>query len=363
MVVDGGGILQYGRVRKSNFDTGEDVVSPYLWSRGIRRIDVLVATHAHEDHIGGLKSIMENFRPAEFWTGANPPEALIAQARALHIRVLEQHLSPPFDFSGARIQFLSPPEGYAAPKIGNNDSLAFRITYGSRAFLLTGDLERPMEGILLGEGVDLRADVLKVGHHGSKTSTMEPFLEAVAPSIAIISAGYENSFGHPHPDVIRRLEERHITVLRTDDDGLVTVRTDGRSLAFDSMAWGIPQVWPAPPICFESSNPLKPSDTIERSTSEHFWCFRRVIALRLSAILIASLVLAVPGSVWSTPPASTDDASLEIVGRYLDATRTQQEVLRGAQMEMNVHADLPKLGKAGHASGPEDHFQVRQDHL
>ncbi len=128
MVVDGGGILQYGRARKSNFDTGEDVVSPYLWSRGIRRIDILVATHAHEDHIGGLKSIMENFRPSEFWVGANPPQALMAQARELHIRVFEQQLSPPFDFSGARIQFLSPPDGYTAPKIGNNDSLAFRVT-------------------------------------------------------------------------------------------------------------------------------------------------------------------------------------------------------------------------------------------
>lgn len=237
MVVDGGGILQYGRARKSNFDTGEDVVSPYLWSRGIRRIDILVATHAHEDHIGGLKSIMENFRPSEFWVGANPPQALMARAKELHIRVFEQQLSPPFDFSGARIQFLSPPDGYTAPKVGNNDSLAFRVTFGSRSFLLTGDLERPMEGILLSEGVDLHADVLKVGHHGSKTSTMEPFLEAVAPSIAIISAGFENSFGHPHPDVVRRLQDQHVTVLRTDHDGLVTVRTDGRNLKFDTMAW------------------------------------------------------------------------------------------------------------------------------
>ncbi len=237
VLVDGGGILQYGRVRKSSFDMGEDVVSPYLWSRGIRRLDVLVATHAHEDHIGGLKSVMENFRPSEFWVGANPPEALVKQAEALHIQVVQGHLALPFDFGGARVQFLSPPEDYASTKTGNNDSLAFRVLYGSRIFLLTGDMERPMEGALLAQGMDLHADVLKVGHHGSKTSTIPPFLEAVSPSIAIVSAGYENSFGHPHPDVVRRLGERHITLLRTDLDGMVTVQTDGNWLHYDTMVW------------------------------------------------------------------------------------------------------------------------------
>jgi competence protein ComEC len=242
MLVDGGGLLQFGNARKSNprksnLDIGEDVVSPYLWTRGIKTLDVVVATHAHEDHIGGLPAILENFRPRELWVGANPPEPLIQLARRLGVRVLDRRVSPPFDFSGATIEIVSPPEDYSAVNLGNNDSLAFRVSFGARAFLLTGDLEKPMEARLLSEGLAEHADVLKVGHHGSKTSSTPAFLDAISPQVAIVSAGYENSFGHPHPDVIKRLEDRHAAILRTDLDGLVTVSTDGKHLWFDQMAW------------------------------------------------------------------------------------------------------------------------------
>ena len=112
-----------------------------------------------------------------------------------------------------------------------------RITYGSRSFLLTGDMERGIEAKLLAAGADLHADVLKVGHHGSRTSSTEPFLEAVSPSVALISAGFENSFGHPHPDVLGRLSALHAAILRTDLDGLVSARTDGHALWFDLQTW------------------------------------------------------------------------------------------------------------------------------
>jgi len=116
----------------------------------------------------------------------------------------------------------------------NNDSLAFRITYGQRSFLLTGDMERPMELRALAAGAPLRADVLKVGHHGSNTSSIEPFLDAVSPAFAIISDGFENSFRHPHPKVLERLSEHHAHVFRTDTDGLTTVRTDGRRITVET---------------------------------------------------------------------------------------------------------------------------------
>lgn len=237
MLIDGGGILQFGRARKSNLDIGEDVVSSYLWDRGIRSLDCVVETHAHQDHIGGLPAVLENFRPTELWTGANASPQLNDQAATLGVKVTQKHAGEAVDYSGARVEILSPPVDYLASKTGNNDSLAFRVSYGSRSFLLTGDMERPMEGILLADERELHADVLKVGHHGSRTSTMQPFLDAVGPSVAIISAGYENSFGHPHRDVVERLSARHTAILRTDQDGLVNVATDGERLWFDQMAW------------------------------------------------------------------------------------------------------------------------------
>jgi len=243
MVIDGGGVLQFGRIRRrSNLDTGEDVVSPYLWNRRIARIDVLVATHAHEDHSGGIGALIENFHPRELWTGASPLPRVLERAARFHVPVIERRAAPPFQFSGATIEILSPPSDYGLHSPGNNDSLAFRIAYGSRSFLLTGDMEKPMEARLLGQ--PLKSDVLKVGHHGSKTSTTQPFLDLVSPSIAIISAGFENSFGHPHKDVIGRLNIQHTAVFRTDLNGLVTIRTDGRRIWSDTMTQhGISPWW------------------------------------------------------------------------------------------------------------------------
>jgi len=136
-----------------------------------------------------------------------------------------------FDFGGTRIEILSPPSDYVAPASPkNNDSLAMRIIFHERSFLLTGDMERPMEMRALSSGRPLAADVLKVGHHGSNTSSTGEFLDAVSPIFAVISDGFENSFHHPHPQVLERLAAHRAGALRTDFDGLITIRTDGRRI-------------------------------------------------------------------------------------------------------------------------------------
>ena len=235
MLVDGGGVLSFGRSVKPRFDIGEDVVSPYLWTRSIRKIDVVVLTHAHDDHARGLPAIIENFHPSELWTGATPKSeawsAVLGAAQTERVKILPMQSGRKFDFGGARIDVLSPPSDYVAaeaPK--NNDSLALRITYGQRSFLLTGDMEKPMEQRLLISGEPLRADVLKVGHHGSNTSSTDPFLDAVAPEFAAISDGFANSFHHPHPQVLARLAAHRAEVFRTDQQGLITIRTDGHKI-------------------------------------------------------------------------------------------------------------------------------------
>ncbi|MCX6633255.1 MAG: ComEC/Rec2 family competence protein [Candidatus Solibacter sp.] len=235
MLVDGGGIPAFGRVARSQLDIGEDVVAPYLWDRGFRTLDVVALSHAHDDHSGGLAALISAFHPREVWTGFTPegPEwrAVHDKAVAVGAKIVPLRAPGRFAFGGAAIEVLAPTPDYVPvgePK--NNDSLVLRVTFGHRSFLLSGDVERGIEQEMV-YGHELRpTDVLKVPHHGSRTSSTEEFLSAVRPAFAVISAGFENSYGHPHPAVVERLRQHHAAILRTDLDGMVTIRTDGSRL-------------------------------------------------------------------------------------------------------------------------------------
>jgi competence protein ComEC len=235
LIVDGGGIPTFAGRASAQLDTGEDVVAPYLWERGFRTVDAIALSHGHDDHIGGLPALATDFHPRELWTGATPDSPAWDKLRAAADRAgtrLRPLAAPArFPFGGAEIEVLAPLPGYIpadTPK--NNDSLVLRIVYGPHSFLLTGDVERQIELWMLAENEVRRTDVLKVAHHGSRTSSTELFLDAVQPTFAVISAGFENSYGHPNREVVQRLEQRGAAVLRTDLDGLVTIRSDGHRL-------------------------------------------------------------------------------------------------------------------------------------
>ncbi len=239
MLIDAGGIPSFGRTRKPGIDIGEDVVSPYLWSRSIKHLDVVAMTHAHEDHMGGMSAVLRNFHPRELWTGAtqDSPEwrSVRETAERLHVTIRQMQRGAPFAFGGTALQVLAPGPDYVADeKPKNDDSLVMRIRFGRTSFLMTGDMEKRIENELAGAGLLEHDDVLKVGHHGSRTSSTSQLLDLERPAFGVISVGFDNSYGHPHPLTLQALEEHRVVTYRTDEEGLITVVSDGRRLRIET---------------------------------------------------------------------------------------------------------------------------------
>lgn len=242
MLIDGGGLAGSAWVggRRSGLDVGEDVVSPYLWSRGLQRLDVVALTHAHHDHLDGLHSVLDNFRVGELWIGRDEEtrafESLLAEARARGVNVVHQIKGARFDWQGVRGEVLWPPDPGPVEEASNDDSLVLRLSEGGVRFLLAGDIQQHVEEKLAQDRAPLAVDFLKVPHHGSKTSSTEAFLAAVAPRVAVISVGETNPFAHPSENVIERYDHAGVRLLRTDRDGAVTALTDGQSLSVHAYA-------------------------------------------------------------------------------------------------------------------------------
>jgi competence protein ComEC len=226
MLIDGGG------TRDGMFDTGARIVEPFLRARGIARLDIVALSHPHPDHLNGLFRILQRFPVGAFWSsgddGHNPEyDRLLDLARARAVPTPEISPRP---LGRARVEPLGPYlEGHIAAPPGltvNDASLVLRIDYGTRSLLFPGDLEADGEGELCGRralGETVRSDVLKVPHHGSRTSSSDELLEAVAPRLAVMSLGWHNQFHFPAPEVLARYALRGAQVLRTDRDGAVTV--------------------------------------------------------------------------------------------------------------------------------------------
>jgi competence protein ComEC len=229
-LVDAGGFPNFRDDEPSAFDVGERIVAPYLGTRGIKRLAFLAITHADADHVDGATAVLRRFAPREVWL---PRILLSTEFRPL----LEAARA-----GGARIRFLASGDSFAASGVDvtalvcqscskrNDQSLVLAFDHGKHRFLLTGDIEGEGEQYLVHRLAGPRVTVLKAPHHGSRNSTSDELLESTRPTVAIVSAGFENLYGHPHAEVLQRLQRRHITVLRTDLDGAATVSSDGRRL-------------------------------------------------------------------------------------------------------------------------------------
>ncbi|HVF89286.1 MAG TPA: ComEC/Rec2 family competence protein [Blastocatellia bacterium] len=223
-----------GLKSREGFSIGEMVVSRFLWSLGYTRVDYLVATHGDADHIGGLSDVARNFDVGEsiigrFAIGEPGKDQEFQRFRetiaARSIPLGQVSAGQRFEIEGVQVEVLWPP-ARATGSSSNNDSLVIRFVYGPLAVLMTGDIERDTEKALARSRVNLRADILKAPHHGSKTSSSEDLLTEVEPECVVISVGERSRFGHPHEVVLDRYRQRSTRVFQTGRDGMVTVSAD-----------------------------------------------------------------------------------------------------------------------------------------
>ncbi|HEX5888014.1 MAG TPA: DNA internalization-related competence protein ComEC/Rec2, partial [Pyrinomonadaceae bacterium] len=241
LLVDGGGTTDLRRGNTDRRSIGEAVVSEYLWWRGLDTVDYVLPTHADADHIDGLNDVLRNFTVNACLVARSPtndPEyAKFEQTLAAtntHLTTIQA--GDLIRMGDVQIEVLWPPAAtYANEPSRNNDSVVLRVGFGRHSLLLTGDIEKSGERALVSAGRGLKADVVKVPHHGSRSSSTLPFVTATAPKFAIVSVGQNSMFGHPHAEVVERWQANGAQVFTTGKCGTITVTTDGTTLTLTGM--------------------------------------------------------------------------------------------------------------------------------
>lgn len=231
MLVDAGGLAG-----SPGFDIGDRVVAPVLRERGIRHLDYVVLTHGDPDHIGGAAAVVREFRPREVWEGIPVPRfeplaALRVGAQAVGAHWRNVYRGDRLSVDGVDIEAVHPaPADWERQKVRNDDSIVLDVRWRDVSVLLSGDIGREVERTLGDEAPPARLRVLKVPHHGSLTSSSSEFVQALQPQVAVFSAGRANHFGHPAPPVLQRYRDIGAAIFRTDQDGAITLDTDGDSI-------------------------------------------------------------------------------------------------------------------------------------
>ena len=244
---------QYILIDGGNVADGKDVVD-YLLDAGVKELAAVFCSPAHEDHVGGLAAVLEAFPTKAVYAptrtyASNCFDKFVYYTDQQRLTVQIPEPGATLTFGNATVTVLGPLKSYPDP---NDTSLVLMVHFGENRFLFTGDMERTAETDLLEANVDVKADVLKVGHHGSSTSTSYRFLYMVDPDHAVISVGKDNDYGHPHEEPLSRLEDAEVPVYRTDLLGTILAVSDGKNITF---TWGNQNASPdVPPSSSTQSN-------------------------------------------------------------------------------------------------------------